>query len=655
LPEPVILDIKEPAMGGMGPHGLVVGATGSGKSELLRALTTGLAVTHPPELLSMVLIDFKGGATFAGMADLPQVAGVITNLQDDLALVDRVHDALMGEQLRRQEMLRRAGNLDSIREYHRLKAAGAALEPMPFLLVIVDEFGELLSSRPDFIDLFVAIGRVGRSLGMHLLLASQRLEEGRLRGLESHLSYRIALRVFNSIESRTVIGTPDAYLLPPVPGSAYLKIDAEAPRRFRVASVSTPHDPPAAPVTAHSAPSIELFTGRSAPEASAAGVAPAVPDDDAGVAGRTTVQVVVERLRGAAPRVHQVWLPPLERTLPLGVLLSPVQDDPERGVAAVGWPGTGQLCVPLGLEDRPREQAKTVVVADFAGEAGHLAVVGAPRTGKSTLLRTLVLAFALTHTPVEVQFYAIDFGGGGLQVLEGLPHVGTVCARFDLERARRVIGELSSLIDRRERFFRGAGIDSMATFRALRHTDAPQKELFGDVFLLIDNWAAVRQELEDLEPALLDIGTRGLGYGVHLVITANRWMEVHSAVRDSIAGRLELRLNEPLDSEIDRRLAAHVPMGVPGRGLTRAALLFQAALPRVDGQPTADGLQPALDGLVRGIAQGWSGPVAPPARVLPRQLPAGSLPAPGADARPGVPVGVSEPALELVTLDLQGR
>jgi S-DNA-T family DNA segregation ATPase FtsK/SpoIIIE len=654
--EPVVLDLKEPALGGMGPHGLVVGATGSGKSELLRTLTTGLAVTHPPELLSMVLVDFKGGATFAGMADLPQVAGVITNLQDDLALVDRVHDALMGEQLRRQELLRRAGNLDSIRQYHRLRAAGADLEPLPFLLVIVDEFGELLSNRPDFIDLFVGIGRVGRSLGVHLLLASQRLDEGRLRGLESHLSYRIALRVFNSIESRAVIGVPDAYTLPSAPGSAYLKIDADAPRRFRVASVSTLHERPA-PVARSSAPSIELFTGR-APAPSVipgpAGVAPPTAGSgETDAPGASTVQVVVERLRGAAPRVHQVWLPPLERVLTLDMLLSTLTVDPVRGVTAAGWPGAGQLRVPLGLDDRPREQAKQVLVADFAGETGHLAVVGAPQTGKSTLLRTLVVAFALTHTPAEVQFYGIDFGGGGLQTLEGLPHVGTICARFDLERARRVIGELGSLIDRRERFFRAAGIDSMATFRTLRASDAPQKELFGDVFLLIDNWAAVRHELEDLEAPVLDIGARGLGYGVHLVITANRWMEVHSALRDNIAGRLELRLNEPLDSEVDRRLAAQVPVGVSGRGLTPGRLLFQAALPRVDGRATAAGLQASLDDLVRRIAGGWTGPAAPPARVLPRQLPAEALPAPGGDAPPGVPIGVSEPALDLVALDLR--
>jgi DNA segregation ATPase FtsK/SpoIIIE, S-DNA-T family len=205
LGKPLVVDLKESALGGMGPHGLMVGATGSGKSELLRTLVTALAVAHPPELLAFVLVDFKGGATFAGMSGLPHVAGAITNLQDDLAMVDRMHAALFGEQRRRQELLRAAGNLASIREYHQRLAAGDELEPLPFLLVIVDEFSELLTSRPEFIDLFVAIGRLGRSLGMHLLFASQRLDEGRLRGLESHLSYRIGLRTFSAAESRVVL------------------------------------------------------------------------------------------------------------------------------------------------------------------------------------------------------------------------------------------------------------------------------------------------------------------------------------------------------------------------------------------------------------------------------------------------------------------
>ena len=137
----VVLDLKESAQGGMGPHGLIVGATGSGKSELLRTLVTGLAMTHSPELLSLVLVDFKGGATFAGLTELPHVAGLITNLADDLPLVDRVRDALHGEQQRRQQMLRDAGNVDSLREYQLRQAAGRTdvngtpLEPLPYLLV----------------------------------------------------------------------------------------------------------------------------------------------------------------------------------------------------------------------------------------------------------------------------------------------------------------------------------------------------------------------------------------------------------------------------------------------------------------------------------------------------------------------------------------
>jgi S-DNA-T family DNA segregation ATPase FtsK/SpoIIIE len=208
--QPVDLDIKESAQGGMGPHGLVIGATGSGKSELLRTLVLGLAITHPSETLNFVLVDFKGGATFASLDVLPHTSAVITNLEDELILVDRMKDAIQGEMVRRQEALRAAGNYASLRDYERAREQGANLEPMPSLFIVVDEFSELLSAKPDFIDLFVMIGRLGRSLGVHLLLASQRLEEGKLRGLDTHLSYRVGLRTFSAMESRVVLGVPDA-------------------------------------------------------------------------------------------------------------------------------------------------------------------------------------------------------------------------------------------------------------------------------------------------------------------------------------------------------------------------------------------------------------------------------------------------------------
>ncbi len=237
------LDIKESAQQGMGPHGLVIGATGSGKSEFLRTLVLGLALTHSPEQLNMVLVDFKGGATFAGMSEMPHVSAVITNLAQELTLVDRMQDALSGEMVRRQELLREAGNYASIRDYEKARAAGEPLEPLPSLFIVVDEFSEMLTAKPEFIDLFVAIGRLGRSLGLHLLLASQRLEEGRLRGLESHLSYRVGLRTFSAAESRGVLGVPDAYELPPVPGLGFLKPDQSTLLRFKAAYVSGPPTP----------------------------------------------------------------------------------------------------------------------------------------------------------------------------------------------------------------------------------------------------------------------------------------------------------------------------------------------------------------------------------------------------------------------------
>ena len=244
---PVELDIKESAQGGMGPHGLVVGATGSGKSELLRTLVLGLATTHRPEELNFVLVDFKGGATFLGLDRLPHVSAVITNLADELPLVDRMRDALHGEMVRRQELFRTAGNYASLRDYAKARSDGVPLALVPTLFVVLDEFSELLAAKPEFIDLFVMIGRVGRSLGVHLLLASQRLEEGRLRGLETQLSYRIGLRMFSAMESRTVLGVPDAYELPSQPGNAYLKVDTTGMTRFKAAYVSGPvgsKDPP---------------------------------------------------------------------------------------------------------------------------------------------------------------------------------------------------------------------------------------------------------------------------------------------------------------------------------------------------------------------------------------------------------------------------
>ena len=642
---------------GSGPHGLIVGATGSGKSELLRTLVTGLALTHSPELLGLVLIDFKGGATFAPLTDLPHVSGLITNLADDLALVDRVQAALQGEQQRRQRMLRNAGNVDSIRDYQMRRAAGVTdakdqpLEPLPYLLIVVDEFGELLSRRPDFIDLFVQIGRVGRSLGMHLLLATQRLEEGRLRGLESHLSYRICLRTFSVAESRTVIGTSDAYELPPIPGSAYLKAHESIYRRFRVAHVSAPRlgaQERAAPVDRTTV--LAPYNFRQAPAIEADDSSSSQPAEL--VIGPTEMHVVVERLKWLGQPVHQVWLPPLPQAMSLDAVLGPLNVQTGLGLTARHWPSTGQLKVPVAVVDIPQRQEQRPLVLDFGGLHGHVAVVGAPQSGKSTVLRTIVLSGALTHTPEAMHCYCVDFGGGSLHALATLPHVGTVAGRRDQQLVRRTLAEIRGLINERERQFRELGIDSVVEFRTRRAAGRlPTRSGDGDVFLVIDNWGAVRTEIEDADPLVAEIATRGLGVGVHVVLSSNRWLDLRGPLRDSIGTRLELRLNDPTESEVGRQLAQALPAGTPGRGLVAPGAYFQVALPRLDGRDTTDGMREAQEDALGKVDAAWTGPAAPPIRVLPDRIDVRDMAVMTGQTH-GIPIGIAEADLNPVHLDL---
>ena len=567
---PLDLDIKEAAEKGMGPHGLCIGATGSGKSEFLRTVALGMMARHSPEELNLALIDFKGGATFAGLEPAPHVAAVITNLSDKVALVARMRDALTGEMNRRQEALRRAGNLDGIGAYDRARRAGAQLAPLPVLFVIVDEFSELLSQHPDFADVFVAIGRLGRSLGMHLLLASQRLEEGRLRGLESHLSYRVCLKTLSVNESRLVLGTSDAYELPSAPGAAYLRVGTDALIRFQTAYVSGPCN---AKIHNRSEP-IDLLDGDKNPTLVRLFTAePAGPVSLAERVGpdfiehRSVLQTVVERLSGYGPRAHEVWLPPLDA--------APALD-------AVLCESMPALTVSIGLVDRPFEQRRTPLFVDLSGAAGNVAVVGAPQSGKSTALRTLITALAITHDPRSVQFYCLDFGGGVLASLRDWPHVGSVAGRADSQLARRMVTQLEAIIRSRETSFRDHGIESMAQYRQLMAQRDPICDRFGDVFLIVDGWATLRREFETIEASITSLAAQGLSFGVHVVLSASRWAEIRPALKDQIGTRIELRLGDPADSEFDRRRAHQVPERNPGRGLSGDGLHMVIALPRLD-------------------------------------------------------------------------
>ena len=651
---PVDLDIKESAQDGMGPHGLLIGATGSGKSELLRTLVLALAVTHSSENLNFVLVDFKGGATFTKLDRLPHTSAVITNLSDELPLVDRMVDAINGELLRRQELLRTAGKFSSLRDYEKARLAGAPLDPMPSLLIICDEFSELLSAKPDFIDMFVQIGRVGRSLGVHLLLASQRLEEGRLRGLDTHLSYRVSLRTNSASESRVVIGAPDAFELPRAPGHGYIKFGTDPLERFRAAYVSgmykrkksgqvpdgmrdevsiLPYD------TMYHAPKAVLEPQENEAEK---------PEDpDEGV-GESLLDIIVDRVEGRGPEAHRVWLPPLAEPPTLDQLLPGLSVDPRYGLTTVGSDLRGALKANVGVIDKPFEQRRETMQLDLTGAGGHVMVVGAPQSGKSNFLRSIVCGLSLTHSPREVQFYCFDFGGGGLGALRDLPHVGSVAGRRDTNAVRRTVAELNQLLDMREALFTEHGVENMAAYRRAKARGEFAQDPYGDVFLVVDGWQMIRNDFEPIEPVLNDIGTRGLSYGIHLVGSASRWMDLRLALRDMFGTKYELRLGDPGDSVLGRRVAMNVPDDKPGRGLTDDLLHMLSAIPRIDGVQDVDTLPDGVADLIARINEAWPHPGAPAVRLLPREI--GYEQVPGDPAR-GLAIGLSETDLGPVYID----
>ncbi|WP_435603027.1 type VII secretion protein EccCa [Streptomyces sp. bgisy130] len=647
--EPVLLDLKESSELGMGPHGLCVGATGSGKSELLRTLVLALVATHPPEDLALVLVDYKGGATFAPFANLPHVAGVITNLENQAGLVERVHASLAGEVKRRQQVLKDAGNIADIGDYTALRAGRRPdLEPLPHLFVVIDEFGELLTAKPDFIDLFLSIGRIGRSIGVHLLLSSQRIEGGNLKGLDTYLSYRLGLRTFSADESRTVLDTTDAFHLPPLPGFGYLKVDTSHYDRFKATYVSGAYRGPVRrgeeEDTGPLALPYDTFnTTTGAKDSDAA--EPAVRRREM---GPTELGVMVEQLTNAAGPVRRIWLPTLPEAITLDTVAGPLEVGP-RGMQLAGR--RGPLEVPLGLLDDPARQWQGQWYLDLTMAGGHAAVIGGPQSGKTTLLRTLALSLALTHTPQEVGVYGLDLVGGGLAALSGLPHVGGVAGRVDRERVARTVDEVRNMLAAREELFREHGIDSVDQLRTLHAAGRLPQLASAEIVLVIDGFGALRDDFEELEDAVADILQRGGGYGIHVVAGMLRWNDVRIAVQSNFGTRVELRLNDPSESSIDSKLAVTLSPDEPGRVLTAGKLFAQVALPRTDSLADTADLGAVLERAARTIRATWSGEVAQPVRVLPHLLEPHLLPGPVAEPQ-RVPIGLDQTALQPVLLDL---
>ena len=313
------------------------------------------------------------------------------------------------------------------------------------------------------------------------------------------------------------------------------------------------------------------------------------------------------------------------------------------------------LAVPIGLVDCPYEQRRELFVAELDAAAGNIAIVGAPRSGKSTALRTLMMALATTHSPADVQFYCLDFGGGSLSSLRLLPHVGSVAGRLDVDLCRRTVAVMESLMRTREAKFRRLGIDSVAEYRRRRSAGDPDlaDDPFGDVFLVVDGWATLRQEFDGLEGSITALAAQGLSFGVHVAVAASRWAEMRPALKDQIGTRIELRLGDPADSEMDRKRARQLSGSQPGRGITRDGREMAIALPRLDGTPATDDLAEVIAASALRVSQLWDGQSAPQIELLPARVDHQSVVAKEVGQRPAseIMIGLSERELQPVAVD----
>ncbi len=641
--EPLLFDLKDEAEGGMGPHGLMIGMTGSGKSQTLMSILLSLLTTHSADRLIVIYADFKGEAGADIFRNFPQVVAVISNMAEKRSLADRFADTLRGEVARRELLLREAGRrvqnsaFNSVTEYEAAREQGGAavedLPSIPTLFVVADEFTLMLADHPEYAELFDYVARKGRSFRIHILFASQTLDVGKIKDIDKNTSYRIGLKVASPSVSRQIIGVEDAYhiesgkehkgvgFLVPAPGAA--------PIKFRSTYVDGVYEPPR---------ETKAIVVRSAPDPKPFTAGPVEPDHDPVIAAgddeepagppRKLITTVGEQLARCGPHAPQLWLPPLDEPIALGKVLA------HAGV------GAGQWRWPLGEIDKPFEMRRDALMFDARSSAGNVVIHGGPKSGKTTALQTFIMSAANLHSPHEVSFYCLDYGGGQLRAVEDLAHVGSIASPLEPERIRRTFGELEQLLLARQQ---------REAFRDRRGNGSGLDDGFGEVFFVIDNLYAFSRDNTDqfntrnpLLSKVTELVNVGLAYGIHVVITTPNWLEVPLAMRDGLGMRLELKLHDPRDSNVRvvgalHRPAESVPAEQPGRGLTMAAEHFLFAAPETDQ--------------IAAVNARYGGVTAPPVRLLPTDLAPEQVGGPLYPAPERLVIGQREEDLSPVQLD----
>lgn len=637
--EPLILDLHEK---GHGPNGLVAGMVGAGKSELLQTVVACLALNFHPHRVAFVLIDYKGGGMADPFVNLPQTLGIITNLQKG-TLAQRAITSLRVEAERRQHTFRDAG-VNKIADYQKLYYKGEVQEPMPYLVVIVDEFAEMKSEQPEDAKEFIKIARLGRALGFCLILAMQR-PAGVVDGqIEANTRFRLCLRVAQREDSRAMLKRDEAALLSGV-GRAYFQVGVnEIFELFQVAYSGALYDPTGSSQDDPLAIKQVMLDGRRDSLYSS----PKNASDDQEV---TQLQVLVDHLielghKKQIQGLSQLWLPPLGEHIAL--------EEIDRGQwNGRSWQTHDKWIEPvIGLLDDPRNKDQRPLAIDL-GKEGHLSIYGAPGYGKTTVIQSLIVSLARQHSPEEVNFYLLDFGGRVLNAFAGLPHVGGVVFDDDNERLDRLFDYLMQQLEERKRVFGQSGVTSLPAYRD--HT----KEAMPAIVVVIDNFANFLGNNEPKQDLIIQLSREGGSFGIHLVLTANSMIDIKFKVSSNITMAVALYL-------VDRgeyvtlvgRSGGLYPEPVAGRGLVRdnPPLEFQTALP-IAGQTEVERGR-ALRALIQQMSQHWHGLSAPPIPTLPDMVELGSLLQPQAtwpsdlQTPLAVPIGLSVADLRPFEIDL---
>ncbi|MFB6878139.1 FtsK/SpoIIIE domain-containing protein [Streptomyces sp. NPDC056323] len=538
-----------------GPHGLIAGTTGSGKSELLQSLVASLAVANRPDELNFVLVDYKGGSAFAECEDLPHTVGMVTDL--DTHLVGRALVSLGAELKRREHILAEAGAKD-IDDYTDKRTRRPGLAPMARLVLVIDEFASMVRELPDFVSGLVNIAQRGRSLGIHLILATQRPSGAVTADIRANTNLRIALRTTDTGESRDIIDAPDSgQLSPRTPGRAHARLGHAALLPFQTGRIGGRRLDASAADEDRPAPVLTELDW----EALGAPIPrPQVQEDT--FQPVTDLSVLVEAVRDAAtqlsvPPARRPWLPPLPDVLTLA-------DLPARPEAAED----GRLTpVAYGLVDVPTEQAQRQLTFDL-DEMGHLYIVGSPRSGRSQALRTLAAALAGAHRCADVHLYGLDCGNGALQALGGLPHCGAVVDRGQVERVTRLLNRLVAEVGRRRELLGRRGVADLTELRRV----LPETERPPHILLLVDRFEAFERDFANYDQgSLMDAMTllmrEGESVGLHLVMTGDRILG-QNRFSSTTEDKLVLRLHDRTDYSMVGLHSRDVPEDLPaGRGV----------------------------------------------------------------------------------------